>query len=547
VLPPAPTPPDPANSPAESADTTKGASRTGQGAPESSLHSSQPVLPVCPEPPPQSASSNLDVDQLQAVREPTWWHPYRHAIISSLASGVVHATLLIVMVLLVESRPMGFPGWTLTATMEEPTPLETLLEESPAEKLDPMEALAEGAFQADAVEAEANDVAMLVDGAVQPAETPPDLIGLEASLPREWFQPTDAPVGGGFDGRDPQARAASLARRGGTPDSEAAVARGLGWLAAHQGKNGAWQFNLKNCGCNGYCRNPGNVPTTTGSTGLALLAFLGANHTHMVGQHREVVRKGLYYLAQRAIVSSDGADLTDRDAPRAMYGHGLAAIAICEAYGMTDDPGLKDLAQQALNFIVYAQEKKGGGWRYQPGQPGDTSVFGWQMMALKSGQMARLQFPSPTLFLAQRFLDSVALDEQAQYSYLPAQKSGQTTTAIGLLCRMYTGWPREHPALARGVRHLVRWGPSKDDMYYNYYASQVIFHWGGSDWVRWNRKLRDELIRTQATQGHESGSWYFGCQYSQQAGRLYDTALATLILEVYYRHLPLYGDAVFEQ
>lgn len=431
-------------------------------------------------------------------------------------------------------------------TMDEPMTLETLLEESPVSMVDIATEMAEGAFSEDKAEAEANDVAMLEDGEVQPTETRPDLLGFQATLPADWSKPMDALVGGGLDGRNPHARAASLALRGGTPESEEAVARSLNWLAAHQGRNGAWQFNLKNCGCNGYCRNPGNVPTTTGATGLALLAYLGANHTHLEGEHREVVRKALYYLSERAKISPDGADLTDGDGPRAMYGHGLAAIALCEAYAMTDDPGLKDLAQQALNFIVYAQEKKGGGWRYQPGQVGDTSVFGWQMMALKSGQMARLQVPSPTMYLAQRFLDSVASDGRSQYGYLSKEKPGRTTTAIGLLCRMYTGWPREHPSLARGVGHLVAWGPSKNDMYHNYYATQVIFHWGGSDWVRWNNKLRDELIRTQETQGHESGSWYFGDQYSKLAGRLYDTALATLILEVYYRHMPLYGDRVFQ-
>ena len=36
------------------------------------------------------------------------------------------------------------------------------------------------------------------------------------------------------------------------------------------------------------------------------------------------------------------------------------------------------------------QDPRGGGWRYDPRKPGDTSVTGWQVMALKSGQMADL-------------------------------------------------------------------------------------------------------------------------------------------------------------
>ena len=38
-----------------------------------------------------------------------------------------------------------------------------------------------------------------------------------------------------------------------------------------------------------------------------------------------------------------------------------------------------------------------GGWRYAPRQAGDTSVTGWQLMALKSGQMAGLSVRADVL------------------------------------------------------------------------------------------------------------------------------------------------------
>ena len=224
-----------------------------------------------------------------------------------------------------------------------------------------------------------------------------------------------------------------------------------------------------------------------------------------------------------------------------MYAQGLSAIALCEAYGMTQDPALKDLAQGALRFIVYAQDPKGGGWRYAPGQPGDTTVTGWQLMALKSGQMARLEVPAPTLYLAQRFLGSVQSEDGARYGYMTPQPRN-STTAIGLLCRMYTGWQRDHPGLQKGVAYLSQWGPSEDNMYHNYYATQVLHHWGGSDWEKWNRKMRDYLIATQATNSHEAGSWYFSGGQGQVGGRLYNTAMAVMTLEVYYRYMPLYRE-----
>ena len=142
-----------------------------------------------------------------------------------------------------------------------------------------------------------------------------------------------------------------------------------------------------------------------------------------------------------------------------MYAQGLAAIVLCEAYAMTKDEDLKDVAQGALDFIEYAQGENGG-WRYNPGEPGDTTVTGWQLMALKSGEMAGLRVKTPTMFRVNDFLDTVQSEEGAKYGYMdPSPRPA--TTAIGLLCRMYLRWPRSHPGLAAGVKYLDETGPSK--------------------------------------------------------------------------------------
>jgi hypothetical protein len=83
-------------------------------------------------------------------------------------------------------------------------------------------------------------------------------------------------------------------------------------------------------------------------------------------------------------------------------------------------------------------------------------------------------------------------------------------------------------------------------MYFNYYATQVLHHDGGSDWDRWNIRMRDFLIARQAPSGHEKGSWYFVDPHGTAGGRLYTTAICTMILEVYYRNMPLYGEEAVE-
>jgi len=231
-----------------------------------------------------------------------------------------------------------------------------------------------------------------------------------------------------------------------------------------------------------------------------------------------------------------------------MYSHGLAAIALCEAYGMTHDKQLQAPAQGSIAFIVYAQDPVGGGWRYAPKQPGDTSAVGWQIMALKSGHMSYLAVPPATVQGAIRFLDSVQANGGANYGYT-GPGTGPGTSAVGLLARMFLGWKKDNPGLKKGVEFLSRTGPSKSNMYFNYYATQVMRHWEGEEWKKWNEIMREQLVTSQSQEGHMTGSWFMeGNDHgSERGGRLYCTSMATMILEVYYRHMPVYAKAAADE
>jgi hypothetical protein len=211
-------------------------------------------------------------------------------------------------------------------------------------------------------------------------------------------------------------------------------------------------------------------------------------------------------------------------------------------------------SQAAINYIIDGQHKDGG-WRYDNGQAGDTSVVGWMLMAMKSGYLAKVRLSKNTVTGASRFLDSVQNGDYGSiYHYMPDKSRPEdalrATTAIGLLCRMYLGWDRNHPGIAEGVALLGRWQPStgeRTNMYYNYYATQVIHHYGGEAWKTWNAQMRDSLVKTQEKQGHAAGSWYMRDRFVNQGGRLYCTTLAAMILEVYYRHLPIYRQESIEE
>lgn len=347
-------------------------------------------------------------------------------------------------------------------------------------------------------------------------------------------------------GRSKETKRDLLRKFGGSDATEKAVSMALKWLAEHQNKqNGSWTL------AHGP-DNPGNRQSSfNAATGMALMCFLGAGQTHMEGEYKEVVFGGLSFLIKNMkfqkglgswYVGGGSKGLDD------MYAHGIATIALCEAYGMTRDPALVEAAQSGINFLDYAQNPTTGGWHYSPKGLGDTSVVGWQMMALKSAAMSGLTIDLDVVRRANLFLDAMSWEEGTSYHYsfdsvAKKAKYNASCTACALLCRMYSGMKKDHPTVKAIVAKFDKAGPSRTGTYYNYYATQVMKQYGGPEWDRWNVRMRDQLIGLQSQSGPSTGSWYWEDGHSTaSAGRFYTTCMATMILEVYYRYLPIYAE-----
>jgi hypothetical protein len=229
---------------------------------------------------------------------------------------------------------------------------------------------------------------------------------------------------------------------------------------------------------------------------------------------------------------------------------------------MTKERRFAEPARRAVDYAITAQGPNGG-WRYDPGKPGDMSVTGWYLMALKSAEMAGIEVPPTTWTRFEEFVNSVAVGDGSQYGYrfeTPLRPPGPVTAAVsaeGLLCRQYFGWPRREPRLVAGIEHLlatnaIAWpsrtmrleeAPVEKDVYAWYYITQVVHHAGGEPWQRWNAALRDVLPKAQVSGGPQAGSWDPGLdKWGHIGGRLFTTCFCTWMLEVYYRHLPLYQD-----
>ena len=367
----------------------------------------------------------------------------------------------------------------------------------------------------------------------------------ESVEPIDPVQPVPVDLGTGprlvetmpmFSGRSGAMKQALLAMYGGTPQTQDAVAMGLAWLKRNQEKAGSWSMR-------GPYSDGSNSENRVAATAMALLAFLGDGHTHFRGEYSGEVERGLKFLVGRQQRSGQFAEPRPRD-DEAAYAQAQASIAICEAYAMTGDSWLREPAQLALNFAMRAQSPEGG-WRYRPRFDSDLSVTGWYMMALQSGKSAGLDVDPSVLSNVSHFLDSVQDYDGAAYRYMPGRPATDAMTAEGLLCRQYLGWPRTHPPMTQGAKALAfdyGFDIRDNNVYYWYYATQVLHHYGGSPWREWNTAMREQLPKAQVSRGRESGSWAPQAdRWGRSAGRLYTTCLSIYCLEVYYRHLPLYS------
>lgn len=356
--------------------------------------------------------------------------------------------------------------------------------------------------------------------------------------------------GTGFGGRGTGMRKALAGAFGGTKQTDRAVAGTVSWLARHQNSDGGWSLNRYHVNCKDpSCREAHaeeTIDCNAAATALALLPFLAAGQTHETkGPYQKTIRDGLDWLITHQDKSGDLSD-DAKGKQHQMYTHGLCAIVLCEAYGMSKDRRLHNPAQYALSFIEATQNETGG-WRYNPSSiDADTSVVGWQLMALKSGQMGGLDVNPKTLDRAKGFLKTVSRGSSGGlFSYMSdGSGASHVMTSVGLLCNQYMGMKKTDPAMVEGMNSLMAnlpGPPAQFNSYYTYYATMVMHNLPGQEWDKWNREMRRSLLDTQVKDGCAAGSWSpANDAWGKQGGRLMTTAISALSLEVYYRYIPLY-------
>jgi len=331
--------------------------------------------------------------------------------------------------------------------------------------------------------------------------------------------------------RDTTFRKVFITELGGSPKTEKAVAAALGWLTKSQDADGRWSSG----------RHGGQAKHDNAATGFAILGYLGwgANHTEE-GPYQEPLAKAVKWLAGRA--GKDG-DLT-AGLSNGMYDQGIATMALAEAYELTKDPALLGPLERAAAFIVRAQNKSLGGWRYKPGSADcDTSVVGWQVMALWSARNAGINVPESSFKLAAKWMDRVGSGKhRGLYGYTGPGKSA-AMTAEGMFVRQLLGAapaePRQNESAAYAAKLAPKPNSNAPNLYFIYYGSLALYQHQGPHWEKWNSQIKPLLLRRQIKKGANAGTWKGG-RYAGSSGRVIATAMAALSLEVYYRYLPMY-------
>jgi hypothetical protein len=291
------------------------------------------------------------------------------------------------------------------------------------------------------------------------------------------------------------------------------VVWGLRWLKGHQSEDGSW-----------------HDPATTG---VALLAFLGAGQTHQSGSSRENVKNGLKHL--RGVQDAEGC-LVPRDAPRMLRDHAVAALALVEAYGMTGSRVFKEPAQRALAFAMKSRTPSSG-WHVNGIL--DVETTGWMSMLVTSAKLSELDVDVATLDDAVRAIDQVTHYATGRVVASDGRLSDEAATAIGMLVRQMAGrTPDTDPVIRRGADLLVAKLPAWEE---GRLADPAAWYFGtialsGVDiahWKPWAESMGPVLDRVALTddRGGLRGSWDPPGASPSDADRVWTTAYVLFGME----------------
>ncbi len=307
--------------------------------------------------------------------------------------------------------------------------------------------------------------------------------------------------------------------------------RGLAYLGATQQKDGAW---------------PGASNSGSAITGICVMAFMASGGDPDFGPYAENIRRALRRIildqnAQTGHITGGGHG--------SMYHHGLAMLALSEAYGVVNERLLwqgsdapvenRRTVGQALELAVRcaltAQKKNPfGAWRYSPAsQDADTTVSGTVLMGLLGARNAGIEIPNEAVEKALSFFRLNTMRD-GNVSYQPASSHGDGVCRASIATLVFAVAKRkdlpEYQAAAGFIKARLDQDITSHAFYTRYYQAQALFHSDLEAWKAWNQRIVEKLQKMQQPNGSISSPY----------GPAYGTGMSVLALALNYRLLPVY-------
>ncbi|MBU61403.1 MAG: hypothetical protein CMI26_02730 [Opitutae bacterium] len=300
------------------------------------------------------------------------------------------------------------------------------------------------------------------------------------------------------------------------PEIQEAISKGLSFLAKTQNQDGKWGD-----------KHP------VADTSLALMSYMLQGHVPGRGTYGRNMDRAVAYLVEVGKKGHAGYMGTPNH-HGGMYEHGLAILALSEAWGQSTNPHLRNTLKKAVEITIRSQNNQGG-WRYNPEpRDADLSMTVMQTVALNSAKEAGISVPDETLKKAVKYVLYCQDETSGGFGYSGPSGPGFARTGAGVMSLIMCG-QRNHPAVKRGMRFLHAYPDQKFSggshyLYGNYYAIQCMYQSGEADFNAYYPHISKTLLEKQ----RDDGRW------SIKEGDTYSTSMAILILGVPYRFLPIY-------
>ena len=320
-----------------------------------------------------------------------------------------------------------------------------------------------------------------------------------------------------------------------------AINNGLVYLSSEQNSDGSYGSNYD-----------------VACTSLAGLAFVAGGHLPNRGEYAENVDKIVKHLMK--IQRRDTGYFHYRNDNSRIHGHGFAGLFMAQILGMLTDKDLQDSVKSAIvkaSKLSVGSQTRDGGWGYVPDDEtfdeGSTTIT--QIQFLRAARDAGINISKRKINNAIRYVYKCAMQtdfkgsdgkDHLGYTFkyslsMNYNRSSYPLTAAAASVLQGTGiYEGEilEGALAWMRNYFFNFGTGSDRSTYTtwfyyaqFYAAQAFWHSNKiADWKLYYKTISDKLISMQ----NVNGSW------DASYGNAYGTAIATLILAIPDRFLPLF-------